>query len=201
MIRTLVSASSAIARAGLAAVLRGDSRVSVVGEAAPSEFARLASSLEPDVVVERREGTGETLDFPSVVLVDDPRYAWSSEAAQYSGERAARAILSYDASPDEIVAAVVAVAAGLVAVQPQTLAYATAGLDSPLRPSAEVLSPREIEVLAQLARGAANKAIAVALGISEHTVKFHIASIFAKLGASSRTEAVTQGVRRGLIML
>ena len=53
----------------------------------------------------------------------------------------------------------------------------------------------------QLARGAGNKQIATALMISEHTVKFHLASIFAKLGVSSRTEAVTHGVRRGLIML
>ena len=201
MIRTLVSASSAIARAGLAAALRGDSRVNVVGEAAPGEFARMAATLEPDVVVERREGNGETLGFPAVILVDDPRYAWSSETGHYAGERAARAILSRDASPEEIVAAVVAVAAGLVAVQPQTLSHATVGLESKVLARADALSPREVEVLAQLARGAANKTIAAALGISEHTVKFHIASIFAKLGASSRTEAVTQGVRLGLIML
>lgn len=201
MIRTLVSATSAIARAGLAAALRGDSRVTVVGEAAPAEFARLAATLEPDVVVERREGAGELLEFPAVVLVDDPRYAWSNEAGRFSGERAARAILSRDASPEEIVAAVVAVAAGLVAVQPQTLAHATAGVESPNRIRADALSPREVEVLGQLARGAANKSIAAALGISEHTVKFHIASIFAKLGSASRTEAVTQGVRLGLIML
>ena len=132
------------------------------------------------------------LDLPAVVLVDDPRYAWSSEASRFSGERAARAILSRDASPEEIVAAVVAVAAGLVAVQPQTLAHATAGEQSRIR--ADALSPREVEVLGQLARGAANKSIAAALGISEHTVKFHI-------GSASRTEAVTQGVRLGLIML
>jgi NarL family two-component system response regulator YdfI len=56
-------------------------------------------------------------------------------------------------------------------------------------------------VLGELARGVPNKTIAARLAISEHTVKFHIASIFAKLGVASRTEAVTQGVRRGLIML
>jgi DNA-binding NarL/FixJ family response regulator len=52
-----------------------------------------------------------------------------------------------------------------------------------------------------MAEGSGNKQIAFRLGISEHTVKFHVASIFAKLGASSRTEAVTLGVRRGLVML
>ena len=65
----------------------------------------------------------------------------------------------------------------------------------------EALSPRELEVLGMMAEGLGNKAIAAALGISGHAVKFHIASVFAKLGAGSRTEAVTIGVRRGLVML
>ncbi len=65
----------------------------------------------------------------------------------------------------------------------------------------ERLTPREVEVLGMLAEGLGNKEIASCLMISEHTVKFHVSSIFAKLGASSRTEAVTQGIRRGLIML
>jgi DNA-binding CsgD family transcriptional regulator len=63
------------------------------------------------------------------------------------------------------------------------------------------LTPRERGVLAEVARGVPNKTIAGRLGISEHTVKFHLASIFAKLGVSSRTEAVAQGVRLGLVML
>src|SRR5262249_22163099 len=65
----------------------------------------------------------------------------------------------------------------------------------------EALTPREVKVLAMVAEGLSNKTIARRLGISEHTVKFHVSSIFAKLGVSSRTEAVTLGVRRGLIML
>ena len=60
---------------------------------------------------------------------------------------------------------------------------------------------REIEVLNQLAAGLSNKAIASDLGISEHTVKFHISAILSKLGAASRTEAVTVGIRAGLVML
>jgi len=99
-----------------------------------------------------------------------------------------------------MLAAVIAVAAGLVAIQPRTLVTAGA-FDGVAREGTERLSRREIDVLAQLARGAGNKNIGGALGISEHTVKFHIASIFGKLGVSSRTEAVTQGVRLGLIML
>ena len=65
----------------------------------------------------------------------------------------------------------------------------------------EPLSPREIEVLNQLAAGSSNKTIAKALGISEHTVKFHISTLLAKLGVASRTEAVSVGIRAGLILL
>jgi len=66
---------------------------------------------------------------------------------------------------------------------------------------AEPLTPREVEVLGMLAEGQSNKSIAYRLGISEHTVKFHVTSIMGKLNAGSRTEAVTQGIRQGLIML
>jgi two-component system, NarL family, response regulator YdfI len=65
----------------------------------------------------------------------------------------------------------------------------------------EELTPREIEVLRMMAEGLGNKEIAVRLGISDHTVKFHISSILAKVGASSRTEAVTIGIRMGLVLL
>jgi DNA-binding NarL/FixJ family response regulator len=200
VIRTVVAASSAIARAGLAAVLRGEARVNLIGEVSPDELTRTVASLDPDVVVEQRERAGEAVRAPTVMLVEDPRFAWTSDALLGGAERGAHAILSYDASAGEIVAAVIAVAAGLVAIQPRTLLFAGA-IDGPSRDGTERLSRREIDVLAQLARGAGNKAIGSALGISEHTVKFHIASIFGKLGVASRTEAVTQGVRLGLIML
>jgi DNA-binding NarL/FixJ family response regulator len=65
----------------------------------------------------------------------------------------------------------------------------------------EALTPRELEVLEVLAEGLSNKSIASRLGITEHTVKFHVSSIFAKLGAENRTDAVRRGVRRGLITL
>ena len=68
-------------------------------------------------------------------------------------------------------------------------------------PLEEHLTPRELEVLDVLAQGLSNRAIAARLQISEHTVKFHISSIFAKLGAENRTDAVRLGVRRGLITL
>ena len=70
-----------------------------------------------------------------------------------------------------------------------------------LEPLIETLTPRELQILRLLAEGLANRAIATQLTISEHTAKFHVGQILAKLGAESRTEAVTQGLRRGLILL
>jgi NarL family two-component system response regulator YdfI len=102
-----------------------------------------------------------------------------------------RGVLSFDATPQEIEAAVHAVDAGLVV------------LAEPPRSEelVEPLTERELELLDLLAEGISNKLIAHRLSISEHTVKTHVASIFAKLGVSSRTEAVSQAIRRGLIML
>ena len=98
-----------------------------------------------------------------------------------------------------LVAAVHAVAAGLHVVDPR---LATAALPQGAPSDAvDPLSPREHEVLTLVAAGHPNKAIARALGISEHTVKFHVSALLGKLGATSRTEAVTLATRRGLLSL
>jgi DNA-binding NarL/FixJ family response regulator len=203
-VRTFVSAHAPDARAALAALLEADARIEVVGESSPDDLGAAARASDPEVVVEQRDGPSEAAAFPTVALVDDPRAALAAEGFGARG-RGGAALLSRDATADEIVGAVLAVAAGLIAVQPRALGFG----DDALAPAPERervrgnerLSPREVEVLAELARGSANKQVAAKLRISEHTVKFHIASIFGKLGVASRTEAVTAGVRRGLIML
>jgi DNA-binding NarL/FixJ family response regulator len=95
-----------------------------------------------------------------------------------------------------------ALAVGLSTGTPEMLAFRQEGRarerDEPL---IDPLTDRESEVLQLLARGKANKQIALDLGISEHTVKFHISSIYTKLGAGNRTEAVRLGVRKGLVLL
>jgi DNA-binding NarL/FixJ family response regulator len=94
--------------------------------------------------------------------------------------------------------------AGLVVVHPSGIAVALPAASTALSPLAELaepLTPREREVLQMLASGLVNKEIAAKLSISDHTVKFHVASILGKLGASTRTEAVSLGFRRGLILL
>jgi DNA-binding NarL/FixJ family response regulator len=186
VIRTAVAARSPLDRAGIAALLHDAKGVVVVEDEA-----------DADVRVEAGEAHGSS-PLPTVSLVDDPAAAWALRA-HANDDDGGFAILARDASGDEIVAAVHAVAAGMAVVQARTLRE-TASAPAAER-STERLSPRERDVLGELARGAPNKQIAARLGISEHTVKFHIGSIFAKLGVASRTEAVTRGVRLGLIML
>src|SRR2546426_967335 len=109
------------------------------------------------------------------------------------------------AGREEIIAAIEAVATGLIVIHPDTVGELQLVPSASKRAGAVIarqpLTPREIEVLGMIAEGLGNKIIAGRLGISEHTVKFHIASIFVKLNAGSRTEAVTIGVRQGLILI
>ena len=117
-------------------------------------------------------------------------------------------LLPLTLSAEQLQSAIAALTAGLMVLHPEiaeVLSPSTGnrfssaeGLPEPLL---EPLTTREIEVLNQLAAGLSNKAIASDLGISEHTVKFHISAILSKLGAASRTEAVTVGIRTGLVML
>jgi len=119
----------------------------------------------------------------------------------------ARAILPRTADSNEIVAAIKAVAKGYVILRHELVDSLVSEKSAPdeTLPSNEAdrveLTPRELEVLAAMADGASNKAIARRLGISFHTAKFHVAAILAKLDADSRTEAVTKAAQAGLVML
>jgi DNA-binding NarL/FixJ family response regulator len=116
-----------------------------------------------------------------------------------------RAVLPRDSSAQEIAAALEAVTQDLVAITPEVLEtlLPTASEDREEESEylQEPLTSRETEVLALLAEGAGNKEIATNLNISEHTAKFHVSSILSKLGAATRTEAVTRGYRLGLIFI
>jgi two-component system nitrate/nitrite response regulator NarL len=136
------------------------------------------------------------LDVPVVALLPDESNAANAWAA------GARGLLLRDAPAENLAAAVVAAAQGLAVIEP---AFAAALLPAardrlPTQPF-EDLTPRELQVLQRMAEGQSNKAIARALGISEHTVKFHVNAILGKLSAESRTEAVVRATRLGLILL
>lgn len=110
---------------------------------------------------------------------------------------AAVSVLPRNAPARQIEAAVAAAAAGLV-VRPASHAPARPGFarDEPAGP---FLTPREVEILAMVGEGASNKAVARRLGISAHTVKFHLEAVFRKLGVTTRAEAVARGLRQRLI--
>jgi DNA-binding NarL/FixJ family response regulator len=169
-----------------------------------ASLAAFARSTEPDVIVIDSDSIRDLLLEPvsdaAIVLlteVSDPR---SISRLLRCG---VRAILTRESDPDDVLSAIYATYDGLVllsATTAETLA-AVYG-DQPQENEAELseeITSREMDVLRMLAEGLVNKDIAVRLGISEHTVKFHISSILDKLGASTRTEAVTLGIRRGLI--
>jgi len=150
------------------------------------ELGRIAAALGPDVLV--LDGLAAPAGTPVVRLSDEP----------VALDGVPVGAVPRDADSEELLAAVRAVAAGLIAVSPALLAVGV-----PVRHLAvegeETLTAREREVLQLLAEGIPNKQVARRLGVSPHTVKFHVASLLAKLGATSRTEAVTVGLRRGLI--
>ncbi len=212
MIRVFIVAASPLIRAGLQSML-ADSRVDIVGSAADLEsISSQLVDVEPDVVlIAAAADTHEELlnsledaevarEYAVIVLSEQPKAAWLSKALRAG----VRAVLPREVTPEQLRAALEAAAAGLVIVHPSELdtvlpAAVTSFVAVDELP--EPLTPREREVLQMLAAGLANKEIAARLAISDHTVKFHVASILGKLGASTRTEAVSAGIRRGLVML
>ena len=221
-LRVLVAAASPVVRAGLEALLAAAESMTVVGSAGDrASLAQQLEDLEPDVVLLELEPPGEEGAPPAlpalapprgpalVVLSDDdgPASAGWAAGALRAG---ARAVLPRGATAAEVVAAVEAAGAGLVALHPDVadallgaapLPAAREGAGGGVAAPASPLTPREVEVLGMLAEGLGNKQIAARLGISEHTVKFHVTSILNRLGAASRAEAVAVGIRRGLILL
>ncbi len=217
MTSVLVVATDLIVRAGLESILRTSPDLSVVGIASNTHtLAALIAAHSPDVVlmelglqddetVSEKLVTLSTLATPTptiVALTDTAPSDWITEALRLG----IKAVLPRSATAEEILHTVVAVAAGLVVLHPDVVDVLLPILPSVGRTvddsaPVQALTSREIEVLGMIAEGLGNKAIARRLGISEHTVKFHVSSIFTKLNASSRTEAVTLGARQGLIML
>jgi DNA-binding NarL/FixJ family response regulator len=207
MIDVLVEAASPDLQAELAEMVRDHPRFRVLGDAYAASAGE--GRQQPDVVLMAAEAQGDAAletsgwsaaGVPIVLLVHNPA-GWISEARPAG----VRAVLPRNSSATEIIAAIEAVAAGLFVFHPADVDSVPAA--RPREPESagatlvEPLTPREIEVLRLLAEGMPNKEIAARLNISEHTAKFHVASIMGKLGATSRTEAVTQGIRHGLVMI
>jgi len=204
-IRIAVAAASAVRRAGLESIIRSHAEFHLAGSfGAVASLESFAHSTELDVIVIDTDSIRDLLLEPTsdaaIVLLTEVTEARSILRLLRSG---VRAILSRESDPDDVLSAIYASYDGLVLLSTPT-AESLAALfgDQPLEVEAELseeITSRETDVLRMLAQGLINKDIAARLGISEHTVKFHISSILDKLGASTRTEAVTLGIRRGLI--
>jgi two-component system, NarL family, response regulator YdfI len=212
VVRVVIGASSAVIRATLASVLTRNPAFQLIGSFSVEEAFAQLEDLQPDVVLLDLsspadeatsivpESRGELLSAALVILTDDVEMFLAADFLR-SG---VRAILPRQAKPEEIYAAIQASVAGLVAIHPDALdSLLPTDVEklSEIGSSDEILTPREIQVLRMIAEGLGNKEIASKLRISDHTVKFHISSTFAKLGASNRAEAVTLGIRHGLIMV
>ena len=212
MIRVLVWSKSAIVRAGLESMVQADARFAIArAERDSSDLLSLVRASVPNVVL--LDGSDseaarmlakllQELEGPSVVvLLENPKRGELLRLLQDGP----MTLLLRDSRPAEITAALHAASEGLIVLSPEVLetlwpsGSEVAAFDE--LPPGEPLTSREGEVLALLADGAANKEIAGRLGISEHTVKFHVSSILNKLGAASRTEAVTRGYKEGLIVI
>jgi two-component system, NarL family, response regulator YdfI len=211
MIRVQIKASSAVVRAGLESLLQNHPSLHVIKEealddAVVSESAQIES--QPDVIVAELESRGEETasevlaaaanGTPVVLLVPGSATEWVDAIRQ-----GVKAVLPSNATGPQIAAATEAAAAGLLVVHPSEMdaLFQPREIGESPETLAEALTPREIEVLRLLAEGLANKEVAARLTLSEHTIKFHVASIMGKLGANSRTEAVMLGIRHGLVLI
>jgi DNA-binding NarL/FixJ family response regulator len=215
MMRVLVVAPTKGGRRDLEQLLQeAGLDVVVAGRDSAQSLDAVIEQRRPDVVVleaggeahlampvgleQTRAGDGT----PVVMLLDEVE----GETAVAALRAGARGALPRDATAAEILAAVHAAAAGLASLPAEVAAtvFPTKsgdGAPSPADPGGRSLTPREAEILALLGEGLGNKEIAVRLGISDHTVKTHLAAVYEKLGAANRAEAVATGLRRGLILL
>lgn len=214
MPRVFVVSPLPAVRAGLRALIAAAADLPVVGESgqlASVPASRLALEPLPDVIV--LDGSA-VLDSGAIASELPEREPGLVILGPVPGDERlpldlggrAWAYLPREVSGEPLVAAVRAVASGLTVIDPLLGQHLFARADVPVATPAteaagEELTTREREVLQLVAVGLGNKTIAQRLGISEHTVKFHVAAILAKLGASSRTEAVHLGARRGLVAL
>jgi DNA-binding NarL/FixJ family response regulator len=197
LIRVAILAPALALRVGLREVFRGLEDVEVVADA-----STLDELPEADVLVLTSLDYLSDLDedAPAVLLLTDDQNAVVGLI-----DLPVWGVLSLDATPEELSAAVHALGEGLWIGVPALLQdlfeHQPAVMLENGDPIVDPLTAREREVLQLVAEGLANKQIALSLGISEHTVKFHLSSLYTKLGVTSRTEAIRAGARRGWVVL
>jgi DNA-binding NarL/FixJ family response regulator len=183
----------AMARASWFAALQPVAELALLPVALLSTLAFRVQNESPDaIVLAAGDAPVSGWNQRRSLLAEQPDAALVRSAARLH----VYSVLSMELSAQQLVAAVAATAAGLAVMMPLA---PTDAADT--TPAMEHLTLREVEVLRLMARGYRNKQVATVLNISEHTVKYHVSSVIAKLGARTRTEAVTIGVMRGLVAI
>ncbi len=198
-LRVAVAANDRFARVGLTALLERFDDLRVIGDVdLDTRLASRVRVMNPDVLLVDGSAPSDRMrdvDVPSVVIVTNRTDAAGAFAA------GAAAVLLRNASAEKLRAAIHAAANDLIVSDPDAAPPSFDQRRSAEDDLEEPLTHRELEVMQHLAAGRTNRDIAAALGITEHTVKFHVNSILAKLGAESRTEAVVRAARLGIIVI
>ena len=209
-ISLLIVADDLLARAGLAALLAAQPGLRVAGQSdCGPQLDALLQEHAPDALLwDLGWDYGEAENGPLLERLADLAARLPVLALLPDGEEAGRVwslgvagLLPRLVDGERLVAALNAIAAGLLVVDANQRALLVSPADPPAPELLEPLTPREEEVLALLADGLTNRAIARQLAISENTVKFHVQSLLGKLNAQSRTDAVVRATRLGLLIL
>ncbi len=185
--------------AGRFTALRASPGLTVLPVTLPSTLLFRVEADTPDAIVLAGESLLATARFaavfaetPTVLLTASP----ASNVVRDAARRNIFSVLPLGSSSRQLAAAVAATVAGFAVTLPRRPPRPEESL-----PASEHLTAREVEVLRLMARGHRNKQVAALLNISEHTAKYHVSAVMAKLGARTRTEAVTIGVTRGLVAI
>ena len=205
----VVCGSNSLLLAGLVGILNCQSHLQVVASFLDELDPISLEDCQADLFLIEQTSVANSHWLEQWMLTTDSEIAGilliDSLATEEIGEYLAlgfRGFLPRLIDADEIVTAIDAVMAGLIVIHPELATFnETHAAIAPQSQSSVYLTPRETQILQLLGTGLDNKAIASQLQISKHTVKFHVSSIFSKLDVSSRTEAVTLGLRQGLIEL